>query len=131
MVRLRYRETGRNWKVFRRQVFGHTFAMYGWSKHRGMIAGRVLRLGPLGHFQVQVMRTRRKNGRRAQREIQFSAWGVTGRRGKHFVRFAVTHTLKPKPRPIQERGTVIPSPGQVPDAQGGNGWPTRSSSATR
>lgn len=96
----RRRDYGINTTLWRREMFGHPFGLYKWTKGRGLIRGLVLRAGPLGHVQANIRSGRRDNGRRAFRTLQISFWGVRGRRGKRYLRLSAEWTLRSKPRPL-------------------------------
>lgn len=68
------------------KIRGIPFGIFKWSRHYGKTKGVVLRLGSIGHFQLQISKKRvvghAKEGRRKRHYIQLSKWGVNGRRRK-------------------------------------------------
>lgn len=73
------------------QVAGQPFGVYTWSRDRK--AGLVVRVGPLGHLQVDTYRCKlvglRADGRRGKHGVKLSCWGVSGRRRKKAIELAV------------------------------------------
>jgi hypothetical protein len=71
-----------------------TLGVYRWKRNgydnRSGHRGLVLRVGPLGHVQLQTYRLHLAEGRRPLRSFQVSIWGVVGRRRKRSIRVAWT-----------------------------------------
>lgn len=63
---------------------GIPFGVYHWRRSRNGGTGRgfIFRVGPLGHVQVQWYSEDIGEGRRLNRQIKLSFWGVSGRRRK-------------------------------------------------
>lgn len=81
------RRRDRSRTVVHVKPLGVPFGAYRWRHHHGggVQTGVVCRVGPLGHFQVQWFVEDTGGGRRLNRQIKLSFWGVSGRRRKRAV----------------------------------------------
>lgn len=75
------------------KVAGHPFGVYTWSRRSKSIGGTVVRVGALGHVQLQHYRGRlvgkTAEGRRGKHGVMVSWWGVNGRRRKRAIELSV------------------------------------------
>jgi hypothetical protein len=74
-----------------------TFGVYAWGRTTrtkrdrvsSFVRGYVLRVGPLGHVQLQWFKALPEDGRVPRRSYMVSWWGVRGRRAKRYVELSV------------------------------------------
>jgi hypothetical protein len=93
MSRDGHKRSASNYTMFHFKVRGVPFGLYRWR--RNLTDGFVMRVGPLGHVQLQCYRMRimggmkRRDGRRGKHGIALHFWGVAGRRRKRGIDIGV------------------------------------------
>ena len=85
------RPRGRSKTIAHIKPLGVHLGAYRWRRHTpgGSARGIIFRVGPLGHFQIQWFVENMGGGRRLNRSVKLSFWGVSGRRAKHAIYIGV------------------------------------------